>query len=181
MRPLIVLSLILSLAACDRQSPQPPQAGALDKEAVGVVDVTHAGQSAPAVPFSGPTDAPATLATFRGKPLLVNLWATWCAPCVREMPTLDELAKREVGRFHTIVVSQNMEGRKVVTDFFAKEKFHTLQPYLDEKGVLPMALGAENLPTTIFYDAKGKELWRVTGAMDWTSDKAKKLIDGALG
>lgn len=181
MRLLIVLGLILSLAACDKQSPQAPQAGALDKEAVGVVDVTHAGQSAPAVPFLGPTDAPATLATFRGKPLLVNLWATWCAPCVREMPMLDELARREKDRFRTIVVSQDMEGRPVVSAFFAKEKFHTLEPYLDKDGVLPLALGAQNLPTTIFYDAKGKELWRVTGAMDWTSDKAKKLIDGALG
>jgi len=152
----------------------------MPKESIGSVDVGHVGQPAPAVPFQGPTDAPATLATFRGRPLLVNLWATWCAPCVREMPTLDDLAKREGARFRTIVVSQDMGGRKDVTAYFAKEKFHTLQPYLDKDGVLAAALGVQNLPTTILYDAHGKELWRVTGAMDWTGDRAKKLIDGAL-
>ena len=178
MRSLIVFVLMLSLAACDRQSPDQPQGA--PKEEIGIVDVSHVGQAAPATPFLSPTDTPATLATFRGKPLLVNLWATWCAPCVREMPTLDALAARENARFHTIVVSQDMGGRKEVSAFFAKEKLANLQPYLDKENVLATALGAQTLPTTIFYDAEGKEKWRVSGAMDWTGDRAKKLIEGAL-
>jgi hypothetical protein len=67
-----------------------------------------------------------------------------------------------------------------VTPFFAKKKFTTLEPYLDQKNVLMQELGLDTLPTTIFYDADGKEKWRVLGAMDWSGEKAKKLIDGAL-
>jgi len=178
-RPLIVFVLLSMLAACDRQSPDQPQAQGA-KEPIGAVDVSHVGQPAPAIPFLDPKDAPATLATFRGKPLLVNLWATWCAPCVSEMPTLDALAGREAGRFRTIVVSQDISGRKAVSDFFAKEKFKNLEPFLDSQGVLATAIGTGTLPTTIFYDANGKELWRVVGAMDWNGERAKKLIDGAL-
>jgi thiol-disulfide isomerase/thioredoxin len=180
-RPLIVFVLMLSLAACDRQSPDQPQAAqGAPKEGIGVVDVSHVGQPAPAIPFLDPADAPATLATFRGKPLLVNLWATWCAPCVQEMPTLDALAGREATRFRTIVVSQDMSGRKAVSAYFAKEKFKHLEPYLDADGVLGTAIGTGTLPTTIFYDANGKEKWRVMGAMDWSGERAKKLIEGAL-
>ena len=180
MRPLIVFVLMLSLAACDRQSPDQPQAQGAPAEGIGVVDVSHVGEPAPATPFLDPADAPATLATFRGKPLLVNLWATWCGPCVQEMPTLDALAGREAARFRTIVVSQDLSGRAPVTAFFAKEKFKHLEPYLDSDGVLGTAIGTGTLPTTIFYDADGKEQWRVMGAMDWNGERARKLIEGAL-
>jgi thiol-disulfide isomerase/thioredoxin len=180
-RPLIVFILILSLAACDRQSPDQPQATQTANTPAGAVDLSHAGQAAPAIPFLDPKDAPATLATFRGKPLLVNLWATWCAPCIQEMPTLDALAGREAARFRTIVVSQDLSGRKPVAAFFAKEKFKHLEPYLDPDGVLGTAVGTGTLPTTIFYGADGKEKWRVLGAMDWNGEQAKKLIEDALG
>jgi thiol-disulfide isomerase/thioredoxin len=111
---------------------------------------------------------------------MVNLWATWCAPCIAEMPTLDKLAVREKDRFRLIVVSQDLAGKREVDPFFAKAKFAALEPYLDKQNVLMTAIGTETLPTTIFYDAKGKEQWRVMGAMDWQGERAKTLIYGAL-
>ena len=90
------------------------------------------------------------------------------------MPALDALAKREGDRFKIIVVSQDLEGQAKVAPFFAEKKFVTLEPYLDTKNVLMTALETDTLPTTVFYDAKGKEQWRVTGAMDWSGDRAKK-------
>lgn len=182
-RSLIVPVLLLAaLAGCDKHKPAEPQGGgaAATTEEMGVVDVSHVGKAAPAKPFLGPDDAPATLAKFRGKPLLVNLWATWCGPCVREMPTLDALAGSDADRFQTIAVSQDVAGRRAVTPYFAKEGLKNLKPYLDKDGTLATEIGTDTLPTTIFYDAGGKELWRVTGSMDWTGDRAKKLIDGAL-
>ncbi|WP_231639380.1 TlpA family protein disulfide reductase [Sphingomonas profundi] len=181
MRSSIALVLLALLAACDKQQPQAPQGTVAEtSESIGKVDIASAGKAAPAVPFADPHGGPATLATFRGKPLLVNLWATWCGPCVREMPTLDALAEREGDRFRTIVVSQDLQGQQVVAPFFAKQGFKALQPYVDTKNVLMTALETDTLPTTIFYDAKGREQWRVMGAMDWSGERAKKLIEGAL-
>ncbi len=181
MRSVIALILLVSLAACDKRQPDPPQGTAAEtSETIGKVDVTNAGKQAPATPFERPNGGPATLAAFRGKPLLVNLWATWCGPCVREMPTLDALAAREAGRFQTIVVSQDLQGQQVVAPFFAKQGFKALEPYTDMKNVLMTELATDTLPTTIFYDAAGKEQWRVMGAMDWQGERAKTLIEGAL-
>ncbi|WP_380873337.1 thiol-disulfide isomerase [Sphingomonas sp. DBB INV C78] len=178
MRLLMVLILALTLGACDKEKSQPPQADV--KEPIGRVDISHAGTEAPAIPFEGPKGGPATLASFRGKPLIVNLWATWCAPCVREMPTLDALAEREKGRIQLIVVSMDMAGQREVGPYFAKAKFKALEPYIDKQNVLMEALKTDTLPTTIFYDAKGREQWRVLGAMDWSGDRAKTLIENAI-
>ncbi len=181
MRSSIALVLLALLAGCDKQQPKAPQGTAAEtSETIGKIDVTKAGADAPVIPFGGPKGGPATLASFRGKPVLVNLWATWCGPCVREMPTLDALAEREGDRFKVIVVSQDLQGQEVVAPFFAKKNFRTLEPYVDTKNVLMTALETDTLPTTIFYDAKGKEQWRVTGGMDWSGERAKTLIEGAL-
>ncbi len=147
---------------------------------MGTVDIAHHGEAAPAIPFLGPDGGPATLASFRGKPLLVNLWATWCAPCIREMPALDKLARDRGGDFRLIVVSQDLAGKREVDPFFARNRFVALKPYLDKQNVLMEALKTDTLPTTVFYDAKGRERWRVTGSMDWAGERAKKLIDDAL-
>lgn len=187
MRSLMVLLPLLMLAACDRQSDKPEQAQGASGAgtsgsgpASGKVDFAKRGAPAPAMPFLGPDDAPATLTAFRGKPLLVNLWATWCAPCIAEMPTLDRLAEREKDRIQLIVVSQDMAGRRAVDPYFAKAGFTRLKPYLDKENVLMLALRSETLPSTIFYDAEGKERWRVVGAMEWDGEKARKLIEDEL-
>jgi thiol-disulfide isomerase/thioredoxin len=180
-RSVIALILLVALGACDKQEAKAPQGSVAEtSETIGKVDVSSAGKQAPAIPFGGPNGGPATLAAFRGKPLLVNLWATWCGPCVREMPTLDALAEKEADRFRTIVVSQDLKGAEVVAPFFAKQQFRALEPYLDTKNVLMAEMETDTLPTTIFYDAQGREQWRVLGAMDWNGARAKTLIDGAL-
>jgi len=112
--------------------------------------------------------------------LLVNLWATWCAPCIAEMPTLDKLAVAEKDRLQVIVVSQDMAGKRAVDPYFAKAKFSMLKPYLDKENVLALALKTETLPITLLYDADGKEQWRVVGAMDWHGESAKRLLDETL-
>ncbi len=185
---LAILGLLLagSIAGCDREKPGGEQAGqgqanvsAGQAKGVGafeyIVDRSHKGAAAPAAAFRGPDDAAVTLAAFRGRPLLVNLWATWCAPCVAEMPTLDALAAKSGGKMTVIAVAQDLQGAAVVDPWFQKAGLKALQPYLDpENGLLDAANSA--LPTSIFYDAEGRELWRVVGAIDWQGKEATTLL-----
>jgi thiol-disulfide isomerase/thioredoxin len=180
MRPAFLL--LLALAACGKAARQ-PEAEAPGQEApaeavpAGKLDRSKAGRAAPMAAFEDPDGAPATLADFRGKPVLLNLWATWCAPCVAEMPTLDRLAAREPGRLNVVTLSQDLDGRDRVEAFFEKQGYRNLETWLDPRMALMTGLEAGTLPTTILYDARGREVWRVVGMEDWESERAAALLE----
>ena len=104
--------------------------------------------------------------------MLVNLWATWCAPCVKELPTLDALARRTRRRPARRDRGQPGHGAAGVGRRLPRQARRSadLGAYHDPKMALSGALGAEVLPTTILYDAKGREVWRYVGDLDWTGD-----------
>lgn len=129
---------------------------------------------APAAMFWLGGDA-VTLKDFAGKPLLVNLWATWCAPCVAEMPTLEALAKASEGKRSVIAVAQDIQGAKIVTPWVEKAGLEALRPYTDADNDLLDVYNAP-LPTTVYYDSEGRELWRVMGALDWMGAEAAALL-----
>lgn len=136
-----------------------------------------AGQQAPSVAFNGADGSDVTFADFAGKPLLVNLWATWCAPCKAEMPTLDALSALEQGRMAVIVISQDLTGRSPVDDFFAKAGIKNLEAYTDSDNALLAAFNNQvALPTTILYDSAGREVWRVTGGVEWDDAEMANLL-----
>lgn len=145
--------------------------------AAGTVDRSHKGEAAPAVSFFDPNGKKISLADFRGEPVLVNLWATWCAPCIKEMPSLDTAAAAMRGKVRVIAVSQDMERDKVAP-FFAERQLKNLAPYVDPDLGLSLTYKV-NLPTTIMIGADGRELWRVSGAMDWAGAEARALMEEA--
>jgi thiol-disulfide isomerase/thioredoxin len=110
-----------------------------------------------------------TLTAYKGKRVLVNLWATWCAPCIAEMPEIDRMAAAKAGKLVVLPVSQDMEGWKPVQKFWAKGGYKAMQPRLDQPGAMAEALGARGLPMSILYDEQGREVWRVAGTLKWTS------------
>jgi thiol-disulfide isomerase/thioredoxin len=143
---------------------------------MGPLDRSHKGTAAPEMAFVAPNGDPVRLADFRGQPLLLNLWATWCGPCIAEMPALDRLATREAGRIRVIAVSQDMKGKPAVDRWWREQPLKMLQPYLDPRADLSFALGGGTLPTTVYYDKEGRELWRIVGASQWDGEAARKLL-----
>ena len=186
MRALIVLIPILLLAACDKQPTPAPQPKAVETapeappEEPGALDMTQRGTAAPATTFTAPDGKPVTLAAFKGTPVLVNLWATWCGPCVKEMPSLDRLAKRGAGKLVVLTVNQT-DDAAAIAKWWAPRQLNNLAAYRDEDGKLGFAFETGVLPTTVLYDAEGKEVWRIVGGMDWDGPRANTLLAEVLG
>lgn len=184
MRFLLIGCAALALASCHKAPQQLPNQGApaAPQEQVKGVDRTHKGAAAPDASFNDPAGKPLALKKFAGKPTLVNLWASWCAPCVKELPTLDRLARAENGRLNVVAISQDDAPHASVAAFLQKHQIRSLQSYQDPKMTLSGALNAEVLPTSVLYDANGKEVWRYVGDQDWTSDAAARLLaEGGVG
>jgi thiol-disulfide isomerase/thioredoxin len=172
----LLMALLPALAACDRggdrqagQGAQPDatEAPPAPPARVRGFDGSQAGTAAPEARFTAPDGRTMQLADFRGRPVLLNLWATWCAPCVAEMPALDRLAARAGDGLVVLTVSQDLEERRAVDPFFARGRFRHLKPYTDPRNELPLALGAAGLPVSVLYDASGREVWRLAGEWDW--------------
>lgn len=188
MRSLIAclpLVVALGIAGCDKPKAANEQASAGNNAATPAfptapaadgVDRSHKGEAMPAMPFAQPGGAPATLTSFRGHPVLVNLWATWCAPCVKELPALDALAASSTGKMAVVAVSQDMNGDADVQPFWKSHGIKALTAYTDKANKLMTAMGAAELPVTVLYDSKGKEVWRVAGGKDWTGPEMAKLL-----
>ena len=137
---------------------------------------------APVNSFQDPTGAPKRIADFRGKVTVVNLWATWCGPCVIEMPTLAKLAAEYQGKPVEIVAISvdRPDDADKARAFIAKHA--PLAFYHDPKMALPFAFkpAASGMPTTIIYGADGVERGRLAGGADWGGKDAKALIDKVL-
>ncbi len=137
---------------------------------------------APPVPAPGTTfkDAdgrPVTLAAFRGRVVLLNFWATWCAPCIREMPSLDRLQAKLKGEgLEVVAVSEDFAGLDLVGPFFERLKLENLAIFLDSDGALGKEFGIAGLPTTLLIDREGRVVGGLEGPAEWDSDEAIALI-----
>ncbi len=177
----IVIVLGLALAGCDRGAPEAAQESSATSAPTGKIDRSQAGALMPAPNVRDPAGGVLNLGALQGTPVLLNLWATWCAPCVKEMPLLDDLAGEYGDDLHVVTVSQDLQGAEVVEPFFARAGYDNLRPWLDPDTELSFAIGGGVLPTTVLYDGLGRELWRVQGDFDWSSEAARAAIEEALG
>lgn len=182
----LTLTFALFVAGCDRQSEEPAQQEEIaesefNHELTGTLDRSYAGEAIPAVTVTDPSGKTLALAATKGKPVLLNLWATWCAPCVVEMPQLDELAGKQGDKLQVLTVSQDMKGAEIVEPFFKDKGYKNLPQWLDPKNDLAFTFGGgASLPLTVLYDAEGKEVWRVVGGYNWNSKEAHALVAEAM-
>ena len=132
---------------------------------------------APQTGFFDRSGALVTLAAFRGRVVLLNFWATWCAPCIREMPALDRLQADLGDRgLAVLAVSQDRGGAKVVRPFLEKLELDNLEIYLDPDGELGRDTGLRGLPTTLLIDRRGWLVGGLLGPAEWDSPEAALLI-----
>ena len=136
----------------------------------------------PELAFNDADDKPLKLADYKGKIVLLNFWATWCAPCVKEMPSLDRL-QAEVGKDKFIVLPLSLDGpsRPKVAPFYDDKKLSHLGVYFDKGRKAMQALDVSILPTSILIDAQGRELGRLEGEADWEKPEALALVKAAVG
>jgi len=136
---------------------------------------------APTAEFKTPAGKRLTLADFKGRVVLLNLWATWCGPCRSEMPSLDRLqAMHRDDGLAVITVSIDDGGSTAVRRFFDQSGIRSLSPYLDANGKTSSALGARSIPTTLLIDRTGNVIGSLIGAIQWDSPEALALIERSL-
>ena len=141
----------------------------------------YAGTPAPATPILDADGKTTTLAAFKGRPILVNLWATWCAPCRKEMPSLAKLKAAYGDRLTIIPVSMDKApDREKARAFIAANA--PLPFYEDEALAMPYDIKppVEGFPTTFLFDAQGREVARVPMDHDWNSPAAHQIVDALL-
>ncbi len=134
----------------------------------------------PAVSLTDLSGATADLSDFKGKLVLINLWATWCEPCLREMPSLERLQSHFGDRIAVLAVSEDRGGSKTVAPFIAKLKLKSVKIYIDPKSAVGRAFEVRGLPTSLLIDRDGKVLGRVEGAAEWDSPTIMAVLASFL-
>ncbi len=173
-------------ASCPASAARAAAMAPLAKGEVAAVEIRKAPQPAPPLAFADPEGKPTALAAFRGKAVLVNLWATWCAPCLKEMPALDTL-HRDLGGADFAVVAVNIDTRNLDKPkaWLAENKVAALPYYADPQAAVFQTLRAahkiEGMPVSLIVDKEGCELGIIQGPADWASADAKALIKAATG
>lgn len=118
------------------------------------------------------------LTEFKGRGMVVNMWATWCAPCVAEMPSLETLSKALAPKDIAVLpVSSDRGGADVVRAWFQTHGVTALPILLDPQGALARAFDARGIPTTVIINTDGKVVARLEGAADWSAPEAQALIE----
>jgi thiol-disulfide isomerase/thioredoxin len=143
--------------------------------------LTRPPKPVPDLEFLDVNNQPLRLADFDGQARLINLWATWCVPCVKEMPSLDRLqANMPRDRFMVLPISVDGPSRSKVVPFYKERNLFDLHVYYDKDKTAMSVLGVTLLPTSILVDPSGRELGRLEGDADWDTLDGLTLMRAAM-
>lgn len=135
----------------------------------------------PDIPFADEQGHMLSLKEFRGKTVLLNIWATWCGPCRREMPTLDRLQARLGGeRFQIVALSIDRGGPSAIQRFYAETGVRNLALFVDANGRAGSSLGLVGLPGTLLIDPEGREVARLIGPAEWDSPEMIAFLEAQI-
>ncbi len=139
-------------------------------------------QAVSAAVFTEPDGTERTLADWHGKHILLNFWATWCAPCRKEMPALDALQQEFGGdAFEVVTLATGRNKLAGINRFFEEEEITVLPILLDPKQAVAREMAVLGLPITVIIDPEGREIARLRGDADWHSDSARAIVAALIG
>lgn len=164
------------------QAPQDgPGANPLSQGQMAAFVFRKAPEAPAPIKFQDAEGRERTLTDWRGKVVLLNLWATWCLPCRKEMPSLDRLqAALGSDKFEVVALSVDRKGLDASRKFLDETKVERLGLYVDASGRAISELRVVGLPATLLLDAEGREIGRLLGPAEWDSEDAKRLIRAAV-
>src|SRR5262245_24159176 len=170
-------AVAVAASALAQEPPKGPGANPLSQGHMAAFVFRQAPEALPEIKFQDAEGRERTLADWRGKVVLLNLWATWCLPCRREMPSLDRLqAALGSDKFEVVALSVDRKGREASKKFLDETKVEKLGLYVDASARANSALRVVGLPATLLIDAEGREIGRLLGPAEWDSEDAKRLI-----
>jgi len=159
-----------------------PALGPAQAWASGIARLREGRRPAPAVTFTDAEGQERRLSDFAGEGLVVNLWATWCPPCVAEMPSLDRLqALLRAERVRVLALSSDRGGRAVVEAFYQRTGVRELGVWLDPRGAAARGMGVRALPTTVIVDRGGYETARLEGEAEWDAPALVAAVRRLVG
>jgi thiol-disulfide isomerase/thioredoxin len=175
-----VAALLYGLAGCSNPAGSGLKSAA--KGAMAALKLSDHPAPAPSTPFTDAAGAPHTLAEFKGKVTVVNVWANWCAPCKAEIPSLAKLAAAEAGKAVAIVPISVGKGEDETAGHAFIDRNPPLTFYSEPTYKLAYAFqpAVQDMPTTIIYDRMGVERARLSGGADWSGADAKAVVDALL-
>jgi thiol-disulfide isomerase/thioredoxin len=168
------------VASAPQGLPKGPGVNPLSKGQMAAFVFRSEPAALPELKFQDAEGRERTLADWRGKVVLLNLWATWCLPCRKEMPSLDRLQK-ELGsdKFEVVALSVDRKGLEASKKFLGETKAERLALYVDPTARANTELRVVGLPATILIDAQGREIGRLLGPAEWDGEDAMRLIRAA--
>ncbi len=162
-------------AALPLRKPRAQDAGAL--ESIATLHALHQPRKLDDLKWLAADGTAVSLADFAGKGVVLNLWATWCVPCVREMPALDALAQAVAGSGVVVLpLSSDRGGAQAVQRFYDQRGIKRLPVMLDPGSAVSEALNIRGIPTTFLIDKHGQEVGWLEGAIDWASPDAITVV-----
>jgi thiol-disulfide isomerase/thioredoxin len=184
---LFAAGFTLALSGCDTEKGTAPQGAQQDAAPPAPadgetprfrIDRSQAGTPIADVQVRGPDGMMRSLRSVAGRPVVLNLWATWCAPCVEELPTLNRLASTHREIATVVALSQDLGEADVPNAFLRERSWNALQSWHDPDNEVGLSAGG-SLPTTILYNREGLEVVRVIGPLDWAGSEAGTLLGEA--
>ncbi|MFA7434258.1 MAG: TlpA disulfide reductase family protein [Gemmobacter sp.] len=178
----IVLALYTAFALGANPAAADPALAALLEGDMRKLSFHAEARAVPQVAFHDPDGAEYRLGDWQGRHVLVNFWATWCAPCREEMPALEQLQAEFGGeRFEVVTIATGRNSVEGIERFFAEVGVTGLPVLLDNRSALGREMGVMGLPVTVLLDPEGQEIARMLGEADWSGPSARALVTALTG